>query len=83
MITVDCTDAGRSTRMILTPFAGFTGLATAGSDGAGTFQPQNGDAVIRATYALPADALKALAVTEEPAGGVPQPTGSFALLGMM
>jgi hypothetical protein len=43
---------------------------------AGTFQPQNGDAVIRATYALPADQLKALAVTEEPAGGVPQPTGA-------
>ena len=43
---------------------------------AGTFQPQNGDAVVRATYALPADQLKALAVTEEPAGGVPQPTGA-------
>lgn len=43
---------------------------------AGTFQPQNGDAVIRATYALPADQLRALAVTEEPAGGVPQPTGA-------
>ena len=43
---------------------------------AGTFQPQNGDAVVRATYALPADQLKALAVTEEPAGGVPQPTSA-------
>jgi anti-sigma-K factor RskA len=43
---------------------------------AGTFQPRNGDALIRATYALPADQLKALAVTEEPAGGVPQPTGA-------
>jgi hypothetical protein len=52
-------------------------LVTASSKiSAGTFQPQNGDAVIRATYALPADALKALAVTEEPAGGVAQPTGA-------
>lgn len=46
---------------------------------AGTFDPRNGDAIVRATYALsPAD-LKALAVTEEPAGGVPQPTGSMVL----
>jgi hypothetical protein len=27
--------------------------------------------------------LQAAAVTTEPFGGVPQPTGSFALLGMM
>jgi hypothetical protein len=42
---------------------------------AGTFDPQNGDAVVRATYALAPNSLQALAVTEEPAGGVPQPTG--------
>jgi hypothetical protein len=55
-------------------------LVTASSKiSAGTFQPQNGDAVIRATYALPADSLKALAVTEEPAGGVPQPTGAMIM----
>jgi len=55
-------------------------LVTASSKiSAGTFQPQNGDAVIRATYALPADQLKALAVTEEPAGGVPQPTGAMVM----
>jgi len=55
-------------------------LVTASSKiSAGTFQPQNGDAVIRATYALPADSLKALAVTEEPAGGVPQPTGPMIM----
>ena len=55
-------------------------LVTAASKiSAGTFQPQNGDAVIRATYALPADSLKALAVTEEPAGGVPQPTGPMIM----
>jgi hypothetical protein len=52
-------------------------LVTASSKiSAGTFQPQNGDAVVRATYALPADELKALAVTEEPAGGAPQPTSA-------
>ena len=55
-------------------------LVTASSKiSAGTFQPQNGDAVVRATYALPADQLKALAVTEEPAGGVPQPTGAMIM----
>jgi len=55
-------------------------LVTASSKiSAGTFQPRNGDALIRATYALPADALKALAVTEEPAGGVAQPTGQMIM----
>jgi len=48
---------------------------------AGTFEPRNGDAVVRATYALPADSLKAIAVTEEPAGGVPQPTGRMVVAG--
>ncbi|HVX39785.1 MAG TPA: anti-sigma factor [Gemmatimonadaceae bacterium] len=43
---------------------------------AGTFQPANGDAVVRATYALAPDSLRALAVTEEPAGGSPQPTSA-------
>jgi hypothetical protein len=42
---------------------------------AGTFDSRNGDALMRATYALSPDSLRALAVTEEPAGGVPQPTG--------
>jgi hypothetical protein len=41
---------------------------------AGTFVPRNGDAVVRATYDL-TDPLSAIAVTDEPAGGVPQPTG--------
>jgi hypothetical protein len=48
---------------------------------AGTFEPRNGDALVRATYALPADSLKAIAVTEEPAGGVPQPTGRMVIAG--
>ena len=42
---------------------------------AGTFMPTvNGDAVVHATFALPKDALAAVAVTDEPAAGSPQPT---------
>jgi anti-sigma-K factor RskA len=41
---------------------------------AGTFVVRNGDAVVRATYDL-TEPLNAIAVTDEPAGGVPQPTG--------
>jgi len=41
---------------------------------AGTFNPVNGDAIVRATYDL-SDPLQTLAVTEEAAGGAPQPTG--------
>jgi hypothetical protein len=43
---------------------------------AGTFDSRNGDAMIRATYAVSAADLKALAVTEEPMGGMPQPTSA-------
>jgi hypothetical protein len=46
---------------------------------AGTFEPRAGDAMVRATYAL-TDKLMALAVTEEPMGGMPQPTGSMVML---
>ena len=46
---------------------------------AGTFEPRDGDAMMRATYAL-TDRLMALAVTEEPMGGMPQPTGSMVML---
>jgi len=46
---------------------------------AGTFEPRDGDAMVRATYAL-SDKLMALAVTEEPMGGMPQPTGSMVML---
>jgi len=47
---------------------------------AGTFTPEaNGSAAVQATYALARDSLRAVAVTEEPAGGVPQPTGPFVL----
>ncbi len=41
---------------------------------AGTFDPQGGEAVVRATYALARDSLSAVAVTEEASGGSPQPT---------
>jgi hypothetical protein len=43
---------------------------------AGAFVPDaNGDAVVRTEYALAADALTGIIVTDEPAGGVAQPTG--------
>jgi anti-sigma-K factor RskA len=47
---------------------------------AGIFKPaDDGSAVVRATYALqPAD-LKAIAITEEPDGGVKAPTGAVIL----
>ena len=49
---------------------------------AGTFAANaRGDAFVQATYALDRSALKAVAVTEEPAGGVPQPTGAMVVVG--
>jgi hypothetical protein len=42
---------------------------------AGTFDAANGSGLMHASYAVNPDNLRALAVTEEPAGGVPQPTG--------
>lgn len=49
---------------------------------AGTFSVSpKGDALVEATYALDRNALKAVAVTEEPAGGMPQPTGSLVVAG--
>jgi Anti-sigma-K factor rskA/Putative zinc-finger len=45
---------------------------------AGTFAVRNGDAVVRATYDL-TEPLNAIAVTDEPAGGVPQPTGPVVI----
>lgn len=42
---------------------------------AGTFAPgANGDAVVRATFALPRNGLAAVAVTDEPSAGSEQPT---------
>lgn len=49
---------------------------------AGTFVPgPNGAAVVHAEYALAPNALRAIAVTDEPAGGVPQPTGPVVISG--
>jgi hypothetical protein len=49
---------------------------------AGTFQPDSsGHAFMQANYALPRNALKAVAVTEEPAGGMPTPTGPIIVSG--
>ena len=48
---------------------------------AGIFQPTAGRALVQATYPLPPDQLGAIAVTEEPEGGVPQPTGSIVIAG--
>ena len=49
---------------------------------AGTFNTDaNGRVVVQATYALaPAD-LAAIAITEEPTGGSPQPTGDILIVG--
>lgn len=41
----------------------------------------SGDALVIAHYALAKDALAAIAVTEEPAGGSPQPTSTPVLVG--
>lgn len=50
---------------------------------AGTFAPGlNGDAIARATYALPKSALIAVAVTDEPAQGSAQPTSIPILVGV-
>ena len=49
---------------------------------AGTFSvTAGGDAFVEATYPLDQNALQAVAVTEEPAGGVPQPTGTPVIAG--
>ena len=49
---------------------------------AGTFQPDStGHAFMQAKYVLNRNALKAVAVTEEPAGGMPSPTGPIIVSG--
>ena len=47
---------------------------------AGIFKPgDDGSAVVRATYALQPSDLKAIAITDEPDGGVVAPTGAVIL----
>jgi hypothetical protein len=49
---------------------------------AGTFRPDaQGRTVMHANYALARDALKAVAITEEPDGGMPAPTGPMVVVG--
>ena len=49
---------------------------------AGTFQPDaSGNAMMQAKYPLDRNALKAVAVTEEPMGGMPSPTGPIVVSG--
>jgi hypothetical protein len=49
---------------------------------AGTFTPRaDGTAIVRATYPLAPNALAAIGVTEEPAGGSPQPTSAPFIAG--
>ena len=49
---------------------------------AGTFQPDStGHVFMQAKYALDRNALKAVAVTEEPKGGMPSPTGPIIVSG--
>jgi anti-sigma-K factor RskA len=49
---------------------------------AGTFNPDStGHAFMQAKYALDRNALQAVAITEEPAGGMPAPTGPMVVLG--
>ena len=49
---------------------------------AGTFNTDaNGRAVVQATYALAERELAAIAITEEPTGGSPQPTGTILVAG--
>jgi hypothetical protein len=59
--------AGRTYQMwLVTPTAKIS---------AGTFMPsRDGEVMMQATYAMPKDSLAAVAVTDEPMGGSPQPT---------
>lgn len=50
--------------------------------GVGTFNTDaRGRAVVRASFALPETDLAAIAITEEPSGGSPQPTGAILVAG--
>jgi hypothetical protein len=49
---------------------------------AGTFRPDSkGNTMMQANYALPREALRSVAVTEEPEGGVSSPTGPMIIAG--
>lgn len=49
---------------------------------AGTFRPDaNGKTMMHARYAIPRNALRSVAITEEPEGGMPAPTGPMVVAG--
>jgi anti-sigma-K factor RskA len=49
---------------------------------AGTFRPDStGSTMMQAKYALARNALRSVAITEEPEGGVPSPTGPVVVAG--
>jgi hypothetical protein len=57
-------------------------ITPAGPIGAGTFRPgREGTAQVQTVYDLPAESLRAVAVTEEPAGGLPTPSGAVLIAG--
>lgn len=57
-------------------------ITPAGPVSAGVFRPgPDGAARVQATYALPRGQLRAVAVTEEPAGGLPAPSGTPLIAG--
>ena len=50
---------------------------------AGTFMPEaDGSAIMTAKYPMPPGSLRRIAVTEEPAGGMPAPTGPVVFSGV-
>jgi hypothetical protein len=57
-------------------------ITPGGPVSAGTFKPTpEGQARVQATYALPRDQLRAVAVTDEPEGGLPKPSTTPIILG--
>ncbi|SOD03320.1 Putative zinc-finger [bacterium JGI 053] len=57
-------------------------ITPTGPVSAGVFKPTpDGHAAVEATYPLPRDQLRAIAVTEEPAGGLPAPSGQPLIVG--
>jgi len=57
-------------------------ITPAGPVSAGVFKPTpEGQASVEATYPLPRDQLRAIAVTEEPEGGLPAPSGQPLIVG--
>lgn len=57
-------------------------ITPAGPVSAGTFKPTpEGTAEMQATYALPPGQLRAVAVTDEPEGGLPKPSTTPIILG--